>query len=269
MRSETLFAALQAIAPLELAESWDNVGVLIESGPLDVQRVLLTIDLTEEVLEEAIQSATDVIVAYHPPIFSGLQRIVASETVGRIVTGLLTHNITTYSPHTALDAAPGGINDWLAAAFPAASTRAIVPCPGPHSDTLFGGQPVGQGRTVLLKEELTLDETVVLLKQYLGLSHLRLSRASIHEHAPVTRVAVCAGSGGSVVMRDDADLYVTGEMRHHDVLASKAKGTSVILTEHTNSERGYLPSLQAAIMRRCPDLTINISTRDRDPLAVV
>lgn len=105
---------LQEIAPLELAAEWDNVGLVVaarRSGP--VARVLLTIDLTEAVVAEAAAMRADLVVAYHPPIFRGIKKLDESDPKQRAALLAFSHGIDVYSPHTALDAAPGGVADWL------------------------------------------------------------------------------------------------------------------------------------------------------------
>jgi len=110
---QQLEEAMERIAPKHLAEEWDNVGLLAGERAHPLRRVLLCIDLTEEVLAEAIRKNADAVVAYHPPIFKPLTRIVEDTPSGRIILGALTSGISLYSPHTAADATPGGVNDWL------------------------------------------------------------------------------------------------------------------------------------------------------------
>eukprot|EP00095_Tigriopus_kingsejongensis_P009122 maker-scaffold595_size129005-snap-gene-0.18 protein:Tk09122 transcript:maker-scaffold595_size129005-snap-gene-0.18-mRNA-1 annotation:"gtp cyclohydrolase 1 type 2 nif3l1-like" len=96
------------------AEKWDNVGLLIEpSGPHTVRKVMLTNDLTEDVMGEAVESQADLILAYHPPIFAPLKRITQASWKERIVQKCLENRIALYSPHTAFDAMAGGVADWL------------------------------------------------------------------------------------------------------------------------------------------------------------
>lgn len=102
-------AQLEALAPLELAESWDNVGLLVGDPQASVSRALFAIDLTRAVLREAEQKKCELVVAYHPPIFSGLKRVVAGSTAFDAIA----RGIALYSPHTALDVAKGGTNDVL------------------------------------------------------------------------------------------------------------------------------------------------------------
>lgn len=108
MKLHAITAALEAIAPLRDAAAWDNVGLLVGDPDAEVTRVLLAIDLTRDVFEEA--KGCQLVVAYHPPIFDGLKRLVA----GSLVFDAVRANVALYSPHTALDVAPGGTNDVLA-----------------------------------------------------------------------------------------------------------------------------------------------------------
>lgn len=106
--------ALDRLAPFRLAESWDNVGVLLASSRERLRRVLLTIDLTETVLDEATSKRVDGIVAYHPPLFAPLKRLADQGRVERTIRLAAAADLWIASPHTALDAAPDGLNDWLA-----------------------------------------------------------------------------------------------------------------------------------------------------------
>ncbi|MFQ5429396.1 MAG: YqfO family protein [Phycisphaerae bacterium] len=105
-----------AVAPTWAAAEWDNVGLLVGERSRPARRALLTIDLTPAVLDEAIGGRFDVILAYHPPIFRAVKRMTPDRAVQEgLAAAALAHRIAIYSPHTALDAAPGGTNDTLAA----------------------------------------------------------------------------------------------------------------------------------------------------------
>lgn len=106
--------ALDRLAPFRLAESWDNVGVLLATSRDRLRRLLFTIDLTERVLDEAISKRVDGIVAYHPLLFSPLKRLADRDRVERTIRRAAAADLWIASPHTALDAAPNGLNDWLA-----------------------------------------------------------------------------------------------------------------------------------------------------------
>ena len=260
--------ALEALAPLQLAGDWDNVGLLVEPlSPRDVRRVFLTIDLTEAVLAEAQERDADFIVAYHPVIFGGLSRLDASVPLTRVVLRCVEAGIPVYSPHTALDAAPGGMADWLLDGLgPTIFRRAIAPNDAYAGDV--NARAAGAGRLGELAQPEPLTELVRRLKAWLDLDVVRV--AAPEEHAaglPLKEVAVCPGAGGSLFegLRD-VEVLVTGEMRHHDVLARVAEGVSVILTDHTNCERGYLSVLAGRLAAELDGVDVVVSERDRDPL---
>eukprot|EP00128_Syssomonas_multiformis_P014852 Colp12_sorted_trinity150504_noHs@28252 len=106
---------LKAFAPLDLAESWDNVGLLVEpSGDPKVEKLFLTNDLTEETFKEALDEGANYILSYHPPIFSAFKRLTQRTAKERIIIGAIENKIAVYSPHTTYDALNGGVTDWLA-----------------------------------------------------------------------------------------------------------------------------------------------------------
>lgn len=267
-------SALDAIAPLRLAAAWDNVGLLVDptGGDTPVRRIFLCIDLTEPVFAEALEDGADLIVAYHPIIFGGLKRLDRLGGQRRTVIDAIRQGIAIYSPHTAADSAVGGVCDWLLDAVgPTAERAAIEPATEPGLEPL--DTPVqGLGRRALLVEPAPLATLLPRIKKHLGLRHLRVAEAPGHaDGAAIHSVAVCPGAGGSLFEKlGPVDLLITGELRHHDVLARVGRGTSVVLTDHTNCERGWLPLLQTALQVRLGrGVSVAISARDRDPLAVV
>lgn len=267
--------ALDRIAPLGFAEEWDNVGLLVRpSTPRPVRRALLTIDLTEEVLDEAVAARAELIVAYHPPWFRAVKRLDPSTPIERVVLRAVEERIAVHSPHTALDAAPGGVNDWLADGLGPGLRRPLERPrdrlrPGATSVAGPRGEVAGQGRLVQLEREADLGTIVRRVKRHLRLRHVRVAAAARHGGgAAVCTVALCAGAGGDVLAGVDADLLLTGELRHHDVLAAVAAGRSVVLCDHSNTERGYLPVLAERLREAVPRLEVAVSAADADPLRV-
>jgi dinuclear metal center YbgI/SA1388 family protein len=260
-----VIAELERIAPLQWAEDWDNVGLLVATELEWLDRMLLTIDLTEAVLLEAQSLGANFIVAYHPIIFQGFKRLTRVTAGERIVQDALRSDMAIYSPHTALDAAPGGMNDWLAESVGPGSTTPIVA-------RATAPEGVGMGRVVELDEPLPLNTLVPMIKKHLGLWQVRVAAAEHHLRGePIRTAAVCAGAGGSIFERcNHVDLVLTGEMRHHDILARVARGTTVVLTDHSNCERGYLPHLATRLRNAFgEDVAVHVATKDRDPLNIV
>lgn len=328
---------LNKIAPLKLAEGWDNVGLLVEpSAPHTVRNIMLTNDLTIEVMNESIEANTDLIVSYHPPIFQSLKRITTKSWKEQLVVSALENRIAIYSPHTACDAVQDGVNDWLASGISEAMQVKPIKCksqsgsggllclrPTVHSSITFLqnrfgndiqivknspsgsiaflsgtydlcqelhklGIPssevihipnseqaildTGAGRLCTLEHPITLKVIIDRLKEHLNLKHLRLALGLGKSlKSSTSTVALCAGSGSSVLSGCNADIYLTGEMSHHDVLDATQKGISVILCEHSNSERGYLHHLKTVLAAYLHGngVDIIVSSKDRDPLDVI
>lgn len=268
---EQALDALETLAPLRLAEEWDNVGLLVEPlGRLGsagrrgaLTGVLLAIDATDAVVEEAVKRSCDLIVAYHPPIFAGLKALRASDPRPRALVRALRHEVAIYSPHTALDAAAGGVNDFLAAPFGRVEAEPLRPMPGEPSG-------VGPGRFLRMPRPHTLAAIAARLKKHLGVGVLRVARSLVTPASRVRTVALAAGAGGSLLMerlaRGGVDLLFTGEMRHHDVLAATEAGCHVLLAEHTHTERAYLPVLRTCLRRHLPGLPVHLARADREPL---
>ncbi|MFW6336867.1 MAG: Nif3-like dinuclear metal center hexameric protein [Phycisphaeraceae bacterium] len=139
MRYEDLLNLLRKVAPESLAEAWDKVGVhLGRDDEGEINHALLCIDLTEAVADEAIAAGAGLIVAYHPPIFQPVTRLAAGPEATwreRMLRKLIRHDVGVYSPHTALDAVRGGINDWLCEGLGTGTSRPLKPTPA-HRDEL-------------------------------------------------------------------------------------------------------------------------------------
>ena len=254
------------IAPLRFGEDWDNIGLLVEpTKKITLERILLAIDLTEAVMDEAIALNASMIVAYHPPLFAPIKRLTQSDAKSRTILKAIQANIPIYSPHTALDNVHGGVNDWLADGLGPSSRIALkaVPDQAEHP---------GTGRLVTLADAIPLTELCDRIKAHLALKYVRCATAMRHQGqnaTSVSTIALCAGAGASVIGVANAHVYLTGEMRHHDVLRANEAGTTVIVCDHTNTERGYLPTLKQQLDSKLPDLEVLISQADREPLDVV
>ncbi len=250
-------AYLETIAPPQFAEGWDNVGLLVGGGDSPVTKVLLTVDFTREVADEAETGRYDFVIAYHPPIFKPFRTLLSGEPVYRAVRA----GIALYSPHTALDVAPGGTNDLLADAVGMVERSALRPAEA-HNVT------IGLGRIGSVAPT-TRDKLIARVKKQLHVDHVLVAGPRGGE---VKRVAVGAGSCGDLVdaaIDGRADVYVTGELGHHAALKAAASGMTVVAVLHSNSERGALHALAAQIVERWPAISTSVSSRDRDPFAIV
>ncbi|MDY6913518.1 MAG: Nif3-like dinuclear metal center hexameric protein [Planctomycetota bacterium] len=125
MKVREIVRAMEAVAPLQLAQDWDNVGLLLGDGDAELKKLLLCVDLTEPVLAEARRLRAKMVMAYHPVIFKPVSRVTSADAP--VVYRAVRDNLAVYSTHTALDAAPGGTNDVLAEAMGLTNTRPLEP----------------------------------------------------------------------------------------------------------------------------------------------
>ncbi|KAH6914376.1 NGG1 interacting factor 3 [Coprinopsis sp. MPI-PUGE-AT-0042] len=245
--------AMERIAPLRLAEN-----------------------LTSSVLTEALEKETSVIVAYHPAIFKGLQSLTLSNPLQRSLLQCAAEGISVYSPHTALDSVWGGINDWLARGLAKEGEGKVEPLVGQKMNPTSGEPEGAEGRLVTLETPVKMKELERRIKAHLKLEHLQVGYpdGAREEPSTVQTIAICAGSGGSMLLGKPADVYFTGEMSHHEVLAAVAAGKHVVLCGHTNTERGYLPTLANKLKEQLAEdqvegVELIVSEKDRHPLDIV
>ena len=250
-----LVEAMESLAPSHLAAAWDNVGLLVGDPAAALGRVLLAIDCTRAVLEEAIRLGCDTVVAYHPPIFRPEKRFVA----GSIAYEAARAGLAVFSPHTALDAAPGGTNDVLADALGMTARAPLRPVAAGDARGFgrIGAVPAlpGGGHVERLKAALGVGQVLFAWPPGLG---------------AIARAAVCAGSGGDLLddaIRGGAGVFVTGELRHHDTLRALAAGIGVVCTLHSVSERAALGALERALGDKLPGVEVRRSDADREPVA--
>lgn len=255
MRLENVLAALDSIAPLRFAEAWDNVGLLAGDPSAEITRVLLAIDATSAVFDEAKKAGAELLVAYHPPLFEAIKRVRHDSLIHRAIRD----GIAIYSPHTALDVAPGGTNDMLADALGMSSReplRLTAPLEG-----------AGIGRVGTLDTPTARSALFDQIKKALGIGALLVAGPL---EGDVKTAAVCAGAGRSLL--DDAiakktDLFLTGELPHHDALRAAKAGMTVACALHSNSERTALKALRRRL-EEALHLDVAISAEDRDPFTV-
>ncbi|MBL9080144.1 MAG: Nif3-like dinuclear metal center hexameric protein [Planctomycetes bacterium] len=251
---------LHEIAPLELAAEWDNTGLLLQPNvrPRRVRRVLLAIDLQDATVQEARRVRADLVVAYHPPIFQPLRRLRTDDGKQRALLAAAAAGVAVYSPHTALDAAPSGLADWLAEAVLGGDPPAeLRPC----GDGDFG-------RVVRFERPLPFATLLQRLKRRFSVRHLQVAAPAKPRRA-VRSVGVAAGAGGSVLRGCGADVLVTGEMSHHDALAAVAAGATVVTAGHANTERGFLAVLRKRLAAAfAGDLDVLVAKSERDPFVL-
>jgi len=364
MKIKDIAVRIEEIIPLKLAQDWDNVGLLIGDSQKDVKNILLTIDITRDVVAEAKKLKTDLIISYHPVVWDALKKITSEGPTG-VVYDLIRSGIAVFSIHTALDSAVGGVNDGLAeivgiidgepigdyVANPAGDNyKLVVFVPvkstakvsnavfaagagaiGNYSHCGFGTEgtgtflphegakpaigkkgwlekveeirfetivpagklndvvaamkkshpyetpafdifkshdtnmPFGLGRIGELAKPIRIPQIIKRIKKVTGAKAVGLIG---DQNRLVRRAAVCAGSCGMIinsVIAAKADLYLTGELKHHQALAAQEAGLTCICLSHTVSERFILKKFARQLQKQIKTITISISKKDADP----
>ena len=253
---QAIYQAMARMAPPELAESWDNVGLLVDCGrPAD--RALTALDITPEVVEEARQLSCGVIVAHHPVIFSPLKRLDCRDVAFLLVQA----GISAICMHTNLDAVEGGVNEVLAEIL---GIRDPVPFAG-------GCGRVGELDAV---SPLTVPELARLAQKELAarcvppLEGPAVQVKYTDNGRPVRRLAVISGSGGSMfeeALAVGADCLLTGEANHHAACDARRLGLGLIAAGHYATEYPAAAALARRLEAAVPGLEAVASQTNRDP----
>lgn len=239
-----VLSLLTGKAPVELALGFDNVGLLVGRRSKEVRRILAALDITDDVIREAININADLIVSHHPLFFELKTVSDQSWTAERALT-LAENKIAAICMHTNLDAAEGGVNDALIAALGAEDAEIL----DPESKI---------GRIGSLSEPITLEAFLARVKSELNGNGLRYHNAG----KLVQKIAVCGGSGGSdipLAYNAGCDTYVTADVKYDQFLEAKHLGINLIDADHFCTENVVVPVLRDWITAAFPTLDVQIS----------
>ena len=228
-----IYEFIKTIAPEEMALDTDNVGFLVGSGDAAVTGILVCLDITCDVITEAIEIGAELIVAHHPLFFS-LKTVTDTDITGRKVVRLLSGGISAICMHTNLDAARGGVNDALAVAVGIADENREAE---PLSDkvTLPSGEIVSLGRVGYLKEPCSMTDYLGRLKKALGVNGLRYYDTGKDVH----KIAISSGAGGDEwgnAVKSGCDTFITADIKYHMFLEAKELGINIIDGGHFSTE---------------------------------
>ncbi len=242
--------ALYELAPRELAAEWDNVGLLAGRRDRAVHKVLVSLDVTAAVVEEARQWGAELIAAHHPVIFHPVKRVTDQDPAGEILLRLAEHGIAAVCMHTNLDAAQGGVNDALAAAL---QLEEVAPLEG-------GG---GIARTGRLPRPVSVPDFLCAVQEALGAGGLRCTDGA----KPISRVAVGGGACGEFLWAAAAagcDAFVTADVKYNQFLDAAALGLTLVDAGHFPTEDVVCPVLARHLSERFPELTVRKSASHRE-----
>ena len=234
--------------PFSTAASWDNVGLLVGCRDTEVTKIMLALDITQNVIEEAEKEGCNLIISHHPVIFHPIKRVVDSREEQGVICELIKRSISAICLHTPLDFCENGTNDALAKACGLEDPKECCK----DQNGLFFGRVGGV-------KEKTFTDLVTLVKS-------RLSAPTVLYHElqnEVKTVAVVAGSGGSKILEVKAlgaDTLITGEAKHSDFVTAQNVGINLVVVGHYHSEKPGLEYLEKLILEFAPDTEIVYAT---------
>lgn len=194
----------------EYQEDYDNAGFLIGDPMIEASGALIAIDLTPEVIDEAINRGANLIVTHHPFIFSGIKRITPRNITGRIIHTLIKHDIAVYAAHTNLDNMKNGVNGILADKLGISNCEILKPLDRLHD------RNIGAGMVGTLLSPTPTSDFLHMVKNKLNIDTLRCSSICRSE---IRRVAICGGAGSFLIadaIKARADIYITADLKYHD-----------------------------------------------------
>jgi len=263
---------LERFAPVNLAESWDNVGLLLGDTDGPIQRVMTCLTLTPDVAAEAIARQANLIVSHHPVLFRPIQKLTTATSEGWMLIELLRNRIAVYSPHTAFDSAQSGINQQIANRLGLQEISPLRPQPQSECET------IGTGRWGKLKTPVTLAEFLKQVRTSLPVSS---SSEESQDSQPmplqfvgnleqkIETIGIGCGAAGEFLgdaRKRGCDLFITGEARFHTCLEARDGGIAMILLGHYHSERHGVEQLAQEIGKEFPGLTVWPSHLESDPV---
>lgn len=238
-----LVELFEELMPSSLAEDWDNVGLMLGRSGKTVKRILLALDLTKEVVEQAITQKADLIVTHHPAIFKKLKRVVDNDWQQDLLLSLAENGIAVYSAHTNLDCVSTGVNDVLAKLLKLEDTEVL-------------DDSNGLGRIGIV-EESTLAEYAALVKNTLKADYVVVGDAGKTVH----KVAVCGGAGSDLIdiaLAKGADTLVTGDVKYHSAQQAVFSGLNIIDAGHQPTELPVLEKLADRLSLRLVEREIDV-----------
>ena len=240
-------AVIEEFAPLSIQEKWDNSGLCIGSQDAPVKSVLLGLDCTSELVDEAISCGADMIVTHHPLIFSGLKRISSDDTVGEAVIKAIKAGISIYAAHTNADKVIAGVSGAMAAKLGLQNVEILSE----------DGEGTGLGVVGEFPDAITADQAIQIVKERFGLQTVRTSRPV---DGLIRRVAMCGGSGGSLIAAakaSGAQLYLSGDISYHNFFTSE--GFMLMDIGHYESEIEIVDILFSLIKKNFPTFAVRIT----------
>lgn len=252
VRCSDIINIMEEYAKPTYAENWDNIGLMVGDENSIIKKILIALDITDDVIEEAINKNCNMIITHHPFIFKDIKSIKSSDVLGKRIIKLIENKINVYSAHTNLDVAKNGTNDTFANLLGLKNIENLFP---PKAEEKYG-----LGRTGELDKSIKFSEFIKKVKKAIGLEKLVVCGEL---DANIKKIGICTGSGGEVdfisqAIKTKCDVYITGDLKYHNSQFGKDLGICLIDATHYASEVIVVPTICDYINKCAKRLNMNI-----------
>ncbi|MCL1935489.1 MAG: Nif3-like dinuclear metal center hexameric protein [Defluviitaleaceae bacterium] len=242
---------MEELAPQSLALEWDNVGLLLGNYEKNIKKILLALDINDDVLKEAILQKCDMIITHHPIIFKSIKKITTYDTIGRYIIEIIKNDICLFSAHTNLDICNNGLNDILFHTLELENKGHLKEITNEFS----------LGRIGDTKTSYTLKDFAKFVSEKLDVDIVRFVG---DENAKIKKVALCGGASSDremfyIAKNKGADVYITGDIRYHESYDAQAIGLNLIDATHFATENIVIGHIKKYLDKHFKDLDIYLS----------
>ncbi len=258
MKISEVVDALERFAPLPLQEGFDNAGLQVGLTGEEVSGVLLCLDVTEKVVDEAVALGCNLIVSHHPLIFHALKRISDTDYVQRTVIKAIENKIAVVSMHTNYDNAMNGVNFKIAEKMSLSDCRFFAP-------KTVEGIECGSGVIGTLLESMSAEEFIYMLKSTFDVECVQCNQLLRRK---IEKVAICGGAGSFLLqdaIANGADAFVTGEMHYHEYFGREQE-IQIAVIGHYQSEQYTNEIFKSIIVEKCPGVKTYLTKTNTNPI---
>lgn len=267
---------IEELAPLYLAETWDNCGLLVGDEKKAVKKLLVALEPSMEVIDEAIEKNIDLIVTHHPLMLNKINKITTNTIEGEKLIKLIRHEVALYSAHTNLDKAPEGLNFYLGKRLRLLDSRVLsidnstAKINSDNSSSIcLENKIMGLGVIGTLEEALTLEKLSENVQELLKLNYIHFvgDKGRI-----IKKVAIVTGSGFSELenaILQDADVFITGDIKYHNAQYANEIGIALIDATHFGSENIVVELLGNIFSKKLDDVEIFLDHKAKNPIQIL
>ncbi len=257
MLAKDIAAIIEELAPLTVQEVWDNAGFTVGHPAAEVKGVLLCVDVTPEIIDEAVAKGANMVISHHPAIFDRLKQLAGLSHTERVVEKAVKNGILLYAAHTNIDNVPQGVNWAIAAQLGLTDVQVLSPGPA--------GQNIGSGAVGNLPRPVPAAQWIDFLKHTFSIPYIRHSQFVT---PGIQRVALCGGSGAFLMdkaIEAGAQCFISAEFKHHHFFEARQRLT-IIDAGHYETEKCVLSIFFELLTKKIPNFAVQIAENIYNPV---